>query len=89
VNFVATISIKNAEPVQKSAFFQCDVKIKSNMNVYQAINYELTAGFNTGENLPLKRNIIIAVSLCTLTLLLEFMVMIQSTFGCKYSDPLL
>jgi len=58
------------------------------MNVYQAINCYLTAGIDTGENLLLKRNIIIAVSLCTLTLLLEVMVITQITFGFVTPDQL-
>ena len=58
------------------------------MNVYQAINDYLTAGIKTGENLLLKRNIIIAVSLCTLTLLLEVMVITQISFGFVTLDQL-
>ena len=58
------------------------------MNIYQAINHYLTAGIDTGENLLLKRNIIIAVSLCTLTLLLEVMVITQIIFGFVSLDQL-
>ncbi len=45
--------------MQKSIFFcKMRIRIKINMNIYQMINYYLTAGINTGENLLLKCNII-------------------------------